>query len=265
MTAGFALAPADPGREERELREYLGADYRHERLQTYSHQLEREFEAFADETEFYRGSQAYLYDLTAFAMTQTKEPYLRDLVSLVGPPPASVLDYGCGIGSDGLRLVEAGYDVAFADFANPSTRYLAWRLERRSLGARMYDLDRDDVPGGFDAAFAFDVLEHVDDPFAMLRELEARARLVVVNVLEPVQGDSALHRELPVRTLVSHARGRRLRRYRVYHGRSHLLAYAPEPARGLRVRARSWSEWARGRVGARREPQENPTRHHARG
>ena len=251
MTAGSPLLRADPAREEQELREYLGPEYRHERLQLYAHQLEHELAEFADEASFYRGSEAYLYDLTAFAMTQTKDPYLRDLVELLGPPPARVLDFGCGIGSDGLRLLEAGYDVAFADFANPSTRYLAWRLEHRSLRARVYDLDGDELPdGGFDAAFAFDVLEHVDDPFAVLGRLEGLARLIVVNVLEPVSGETSLHRDMPVRPLVAHARARGLRRYRVYHGRSHLLAYEPERARGPVGRALSWSAWARGRAAA---------------
>lgn len=249
MTAGPSLPPPDPGREERELREYLGPDYRHERLQLYAQQLESELAEFEDEASFYRGSHAYLYDLTAFAMTQTKEPYLHDLVSLLDSPPARVLDYGCGIGSDGLRLLEAGYEVDFADFANPSTRYLRWRLEHRGLRARVYDVDRDEVPGGFDAAFAFDVLEHVDDPFALLGELEARARLVVFNALAPVEGESALHRELPVGSLVGFARARGLRRYRVYHERSHLLAYEPGGTAGMAGRARSWWEWARGRAG----------------
>src|SRR5205807_7006719 len=132
-----------------------------------------------------------------------------------------VLDYGCGIGSDGLRLLEAGYEVAFADFDNPSTRYLRWRLRRRGLVAGVYDLDAPDgVPGGFDAAFAFDVIEHVPDPFGFLEELEGRAELVVVNLLEPVRGDIALHRELPVAELLERVRRRGLRLHRRYHGRS---------------------------------------------
>jgi SAM-dependent methyltransferase len=242
------LPPAALDREERELREYLGAAYQHERLLVYAHQLEREFARCGDEAAFYRSSEAYLYDLTAFAMTATKDPYLRDLTRLC-PAPSRVLDYGCGIGSDGLRLLEAGYDVAFADFDNPSTRYLAWRLERRGLSARVYDLDRDEIPAGYDAAFAFDVAEHVEDPFALLGALEARAGLVVVNLLEPAPGESALHRELPVDELLVHVRAQRLRRYRRYHGRSHLVAYRPGPARA-RV-AERWSAraaWCSGRL-----------------
>ena len=92
-------------------------------------------------------------------MTGTKLPYLRELARHV-PPGSRLLDYGCGIGSDGLLLLEAGYRVEFADFDNPSTEFLRWRLERRGLDAPVHDLDKE-VPDGFDAAYAFDVIEHV--------------------------------------------------------------------------------------------------------
>jgi SAM-dependent methyltransferase len=155
-----------------------------------------------------------------------------------------VLDYGCGIGSDGLMLLEAGYQVEFADFDNPSTRYLRWRLEHRGIDAPVHDIDGD-VPGGFDAAYAFDVIEHVPDAFAFLREMEQRAQLVVVNLLEPEPDDQDLHHELPIDDLLAHAARHRLRHYAVLHGRSHLVLYdsakASLPARVLnraRIRAR---------------------------
>lgn len=218
--------PFDPDREREELRAYLGDRYEQGRLERWQETLEEEYARIGDEATLYRTSEAYLYNLTAFAMSGTKRPYLADLAAAVAPP-ARLLDYGCGIGSDGLALIEAGYRVAFADFGNPSARYLRWRLARRGLEADLYDLDADEVPGGFDAAFAFDVIEHVDDPFAFLAGLERRAALVAVNFLEPVAGESALHRPLPVADLVRHAAAHRLRRHRRYHGRSHLVLYEP--------------------------------------
>src|SRR3954466_6433383 len=98
----------DPEREEAELRAYQGDGYDRARLEHYQDALDQEVAEVADEREFYRTSQAYLYNLTAFAMTGTKLPYLEVLTSNV-PPGSRVLDYGCGIGSDGLMLLEAGY------------------------------------------------------------------------------------------------------------------------------------------------------------
>jgi SAM-dependent methyltransferase len=232
------LPPLDPAAEEAELHEYLGDGYDRRRLESYHEQLERELAEIGDEQELYRRSEAYLYNLTAFAMTGTKEPYLEALVAAV-PPPARVLDYGCGIGADGLRLIAAGYEVAFADFDNPSTRYLRWRLERRGAQAAIYDLDREAPPAGHDLAFSFDVIEHVADPFAFLSALERSAGLVLVNVLEPVTGETDLHHDLPVAALLRHAAARRPRRYALHHGRSHLMLYGAglaDPLAWLRLR-----------------------------
>ena len=213
----------DPAREEAELRAYLGDAYDHNRLVRWQEQLEDEARAIGDEQRLYRESEAYLYNLTAFAMTGTKLPYLRELLRAV-PPPARILDVGCGIGSDGLMLLEAGYRVEFADFDNPSTRYLRARLERRGLVARIHDLDAGPLPTGFDAAYAFDVLEHVEEPLKLLDAMERAARLVCVNLLATTEEDSVLHRELPVDAIA--ARARNVRVDRPFHdGRSRLLIY----------------------------------------
>jgi SAM-dependent methyltransferase len=242
----------DPERERRELEAYLGEAYDHERLVRYEEQLEDELDRIGDEAALYRKSEAYLYNLTAFAMTGTKVPYLDELVRAV-PPGARLLDYGCGIGSDGLALLDAGYRVAFADFDNPSTRYLRWRLERRGLEAPVYDLDREDPPGGFDLAYSFDVIEHVDDPFGFLARLERQARLVLVNFLEPEPGETELHHELPIAALLRHAADRQLLRYRRHHGRSHLVLYGGKPAAGL-ARLRSLLALWRGKMASGSRP-----------
>lgn len=238
----------DPAREEAELRGYLGEQFDLSRLRRHQEQLEAEFAACGDEQDFYRSSSGYLYDLTAFAMTATKLPYLRELMRLVRPG-SRVLDYGCGIGSDGLLLLEAGYRVEFADFDNPSTEYLRWRLRNRGLDALVHDLDRE-VPAEFDAAYAFDVIEHVEDPFAFLAELERRASLVVVNLLEPVEGETGLHRGLPIADILRYAGRRRLRLHQLLHGRSHLLAYEP-PVAAAPLRAVNRARLASGRLARR--------------
>jgi SAM-dependent methyltransferase len=237
---------ADPCGDLRDLKDYLGSDYDLQRLRGHMGLIADEWRRIGDEDAFYRKSDAYLYDLTVFALSGTKEPYL-DLLRRLVPAPAHVLDYGCGIGSDGIRLLESGYRVTFADFDNPSTRYLRWRLERRGLDAEVIDLDREEPQGDFDAAFAFDVIEHVRDPFELLHRLERSARLVVVNFLAGDDDYPDLHRSLPIRRLVRHAALRRLRHYGLYHGNSHLVAYDPRPGAlpSLAPLARGW--WRRSR------------------
>jgi SAM-dependent methyltransferase len=249
MTAPAAVS-IDEARELSELRAYLGDGYEHGRLEAWEEQLDREFERIGDEDAFYRRSDGYLYNLTAFAVSQTKLPYLRDLTALVAPG-ARLLDYGCGIGSDGLALAEAGYTVAFADFDNPSTRYLRWRLERRGISARVYDLDAGPPPPGFDLAYAFDVLEHVHDPLATVVEMERLAGVVLVNLLESEAGETPLHHPLDLPALLARAAGGRPLHYRRYWQRSHLVAWGAAQVPGWRrTRARARLALARRRADA---------------
>lgn len=247
-----ALSPLDfdPERERRELEEYLGDAFDETTLRQSRRTLEDEWaRCGGDDEAFYHRSKAYLYELTAFAMTGTKLPYLEQLTKQVAPG-ARILEYGCGIGSDGLMLLAAGYRVEFADFDNPSTAYLRWRLEQRGLDAPVHSLDGE-VPGGFDAAFAFDVLEHVPDPWALLRELEARAAMVEVNLLEFDEHEQGPHYKLPIAAILRYASGRELELYRIHYGSSHLVLYRPKrvqfPAR-LRNLVRVSGEILRQRI-----------------
>ena len=229
----------DPDREVAELRAYLGDAYDEGKLQRHQAEIEEELARTGDEQRFYRTSEAYLYDLTAFATWGVKQPYLDTITELVAEG-ARLLDVGCGIGSDGLALIEAGYAVTFADFDNPSTRYLRWRLEHRGLAAAIVDLDEQPLPAGQDLAYAFDVIEHVDEPTDLLDRMEASATTVVVNLLEPAAGDPSHHRDLPIPDLLARAARHRVRAYAVHHGRSHLVAYDSAPAGALtRLRSRA--------------------------
>jgi hypothetical protein len=108
------------------------------------------------------------------------------------------------------------------------------------------------VPGDFDAAYAFDVIEHVDDPFAFLGEMERRADVVVVNLLEPgpAEREPASHRALPIDAISGRAIDGGLRSYSIHHGRSHLIAYESGSAPALaRLRGRLAILVARARRG----------------
>jgi hypothetical protein len=96
------------------------------------------------------------------------------------------------------------------------------------------------------------VIEHVDDPYEFLEELDRRAELVAVNLLEPVAGETVLHRPLPTRSLLRRVARRRLVSYRLLHARSHLVLYSPHragPIAWLRARRAIRSEFSRATAG----------------
>ncbi|MGN6473298.1 MAG: glycosyltransferase [Mycobacteriales bacterium] len=239
--ARFAPTYLDAFEAEQELAElkaYLGDEYDAQMLRGHQRAVDAEEAAAPDEATFYRTSTAYLYDLTVFAMSGTKRPYREEIMRRIGRG-SRLLDYGCGIGSDGLRFREAGYLTDFVDFDNPSTRYLRDRLSRRGIEATVYDVERE-KPTGYELAYCFDVIEHVDDPFAFLAAIEATADLVAINFLEPLAGDVHVHKPLPIRALLRHATGRGLVHYSKHYGRSHFVIYhskRTDPAR----RALGWA------------------------
>jgi hypothetical protein len=94
-----------------------------------------------------------------------------------------------------------------------------------------------------------DLVPRGEDPFASFANLERLATLAVVNFLEPLPDEVDVHNELPIPQLLEGVAARRLRRYRIYHGRAHLVLYEGRPGSKLIGRARI----AAGRIRGQRE------------
>lgn len=136
----------------------------------------------ADEIEgFYRETDAYLFDLTEWHAGR-RYPYAEVIGDFAAKHGCRrLLDFGCGIGGDGLRLMERGFEVTFYDFRNASTEYLAWRLEQRGWKSRILYAGEDEPPAN-DLTFAVDVIEHLVDAPKTIGDLASRARAMVYHV-----------------------------------------------------------------------------------
>jgi len=83
-------------------------------------------------------------------------------------PGARVLDVGCGVGQVVARLTEAGYEAHGVDVSEPNIT----RARKFSDHCQLYDGKRLPFPDNhFACAGALNVLEHVEEPEAFLREL----------------------------------------------------------------------------------------------
>jgi len=95
-------------------------------------------------------------------------------------PGGKALDVGCGVGQVVARLTEAGYEASGVDVSEPSIARAKKFCER----CQVYDGKRLPFSDNyFDSAGALNVLEHVDEPEAFIREVvrvvAARGKIVI--------------------------------------------------------------------------------------
>jgi len=95
---------------------------------------------------------------TATRVTRT------ELVTRV-PPPASVLDVGCGAGDFMMVAKELGYTVEGIDISEASSEI----CRSRGLTARAGNFLTEEFDGKFDLITMWDVVEHLTDPASFLR------------------------------------------------------------------------------------------------
>lgn len=119
---------------------------------------------------FYQTSDPYLRGLRERETDAHCGEYLRVVRAYI-PPPARILDAGCGTGYAATRLVEAGFEVVGMDI---SLKFLDGAPGRPAGRPRYVVGDAIELPfrdGEFDAVASFDVVEHIPDAERALREM----------------------------------------------------------------------------------------------
>ena len=113
----------------------------------------------------YQNNQAYAEFLSGW-----DEGFYAKCADTLKParPGARVLDIGCGVGQVVNRLTQAGYESYGVDVSQPNLE----RARKISERCQLYDGKQLPFPDShFTSAGALNVLEHVDEPEAFIREL----------------------------------------------------------------------------------------------
>jgi SAM-dependent methyltransferase len=120
------------------------------------------------------------YELTTLAFEEAhwwyrgRRAIVRDAVRSLGlPPDARILDAGCGSGRNMVELTAFG-TVYGIDIAPVSARQALARGIGNVTQGSLDDLPYDD--DAFDLITSLDVIEHIEDDVAVLRELRRVAR-----------------------------------------------------------------------------------------
>ncbi|WP_438394108.1 class I SAM-dependent methyltransferase [Caballeronia sp. DA-9] len=101
--------------------------------------------------------------------------YLMDIAQvmmLLPPPPAKLLDVGVGSGWTSELFASRGYEVLGLDIS-PDMIELANRRAHEGLSFQVCDYEAGTIPTGFDIAVIYDSLHHAEDEFKVVKNIFA--------------------------------------------------------------------------------------------
>lgn len=136
--------------------------------------------------EFYSQTDAFLYELAVWNRNRLKSAERRWIIQRLAerhtqkpqprPEPLRILCLGDGMGFDSVALAQAGHHVSYFEVPGRSYRFAEALFARMGLAVNMVPDFAALPPAGFDVVVCLDVLEHVPDPPAYLRQIVALIR-----------------------------------------------------------------------------------------
>jgi len=167
-----------------ELKSYLGKDFKeyYDSSWALADEWNKKNPHTKDEIiNFYKNTKNYLFNLVIWHESGERRNFQEDLKLLLEKfSIKSVIDFGCGVGSDSLFLLENNIETFMIDFNCPSTDFLKWRMAKRNLlEGKFLDADNIDVLPASEMFWAIDVLEHIPDPEEVIEKLSDETKIFV--------------------------------------------------------------------------------------
>lgn len=198
--------------------------------------------------EFYHTTQSWIFDTVWYHAQQYhgNQPAESVMIArrLSAVKPGRHLDFGSGPGATSLFFQKLGWQVALADISTTLLEFARWRFAQRNLPADFYDLNARELPSeSFDLITACDVMVHVPDPRATLRQLHRALKpggLLVFNVDSRPKKSRETQWHLypyayPVLRPVRDVGFQRLPRLEFFHVYRKIAPRSPAQARAVRV------------------------------
>ena len=154
--------------------------------------------------EFFQELDDYRYD---------KLRYLPQLLNFASFKGKSLLEIGCGVGTDLVRFAEAGAVVTGIDISPVALELAGQNFQQHGLEAELINMDgasMDFPPDCFDTVYAHGVVQYAADPASMVQEIYrvlkpgGQAILMVynkyswLNLMSKITGVPLEHEDAPV-------------------------------------------------------------------
>ena len=122
--------------------------------------------------EFYKESDAFLYETTVWNTCQAKQQ-MRDFISSrlkhIGKENASVFCFGDGLGFDSAWLASQGHQVSYFEPSLRCQQYARHVFQGNGVEVSQLESLDEVAPGSLDVIVCLDVLEHVPEPQELVK------------------------------------------------------------------------------------------------
>ena len=113
--------------------------------------------------KFYKETENYIFELACWHRSPQRKYLTNMAVDICKQSKLrKILDFGCGIGQDGISFAKVGFKVTLSDLPGKTFGFAKWRAEKRGLNIDF--VNSDELAEEYDAILCFDVLEHLLEP-----------------------------------------------------------------------------------------------------
>ena len=165
-----------------ELREFLGRDFIYgcdsswELAKDWNSKKRDSIDSILD---FYENTRWYVYNLTLWSACGQRSQYVKMATQMLRTYAVkSVLDFGSGVGTDALDFAELEFIVETYEINILCNGFFEWRKKRRNLDIVIHS-ELSSISKEFDLLWSMDVIEHLQEPVAMLSPLLQKCRIFV--------------------------------------------------------------------------------------
>lgn len=136
---------------------------------------------------FYQETPFYVFNLMFWHATSHQRALRSKIIKLA---KGKILDFGGGAGDLAVELFRRGFsNVDYADLPGRTFEFAKWLFKKRKCKISMIDLGKEKISKKYDTIFCMDVIEHVTNPRALLKDFVKCLNdggYLVINGLHPI-------------------------------------------------------------------------------